>query len=406
MKKLPIILFFLLLAHHVSAQKLPHLVPMTITEMVSVEIDFDKERQQSGGLFRVDTTKRFTECRNVERTIGYLVEPKDCWYLGGQLLSHGFGGCCEVGLRELQRAETVLAEALDRRADSAQQIQRAFTAPYFYEYIRQYVFYLNPEGDTCVHINCIHISEVMPEEEEFFQFRFRPDIHYYMIIWDGDDDFWNADLNLTRGKLLSCDVNGPTIHMVEGRNDEPRGLYEKTLFQIGWPIQESCSFEQLPIAVKKVVLSQVDTVEITEYQHFSTKYIWAYREKKDGSAVSERKRYKKGDYYRIYSDTICRGFDAKGRMVYIGNEEYLGRLDLAYLSHIAEIDTIMEAIGRDLSARGRDFGKYGYIQWVEQVGDHYVLAVIYDPPIPADFLRAYYTIDRKGRMEGVTLHQR
>jgi len=402
MKKILVLLVFLLLMHHAFAQKPPHLVPVTITEMVPVEIDFDKERQQSSGFFRVDTTIRFTECRNSERTIGYLVEPKDCWYLGGQLLSHGLGGCCEVGLREVQWAETVLAEALDRRVDSAQQIQRAFTAPYFYEYIRQYVFYLNPEGDTCVHINCIHISDVMPEEEEFFPFRFRPDIHYYMLICDGDDNFWNADLNLTRGKLLSCDVNGPTIHMVEGRNDEPRGLYEKTLFQIGWPIQESCSFEQLPIAVKKAVLSQTDTVGVAEYQHFSTKYIWAYREKKDGSAVSERKRYKKGDYYRIYSDTICRGFDAKGRMVYIGNEN-LGPLDRACLNHITEIDTIMEAIGRDLSARGRDFGKYGYIEWVEQVGDHYVLAVIYDPPVSADFLWAFYTFDRNGRMEGVTL---
>lgn len=405
MKKILAFLLFLLLAHHASAQKPPHLVPVEITEMVPVEIDFDKERQQSGGFFRADTTKRFMECRNSERTIGYLVEPKDCWYLGGQSLSHRLGDCCEVGLREVQWAETVLAKVLDRRADSAQQIQKAFTAPYFYEYIRQYVFYLNPEGDTCVHINCIHISEVMPEEEEFFQFRFRPDIQLYMIICDGDDNFWNADLNLTRGKLLSCDVNGPTIHMVEGRNDEPRGLYGKTLFQIGWPIQESCSFEQLPIAVKKAILSQMDTIGVTEYQHFSTKYIWTYREKKDGSGVSERKRYKRGDYYRLYSDTICRGFDAKGRMVYIGNE-YLGCLDQACLSHITEIDTIMEAIGQDLAARGRDFDKYGCIQWVEQVGDHYVLAVIYDPPVSADFLWAFYTFDRNGRMEGVTLYQR
>ena len=97
-------------------------------------------------------------------------------------MSHRLGDCCEVGLREVQWAETVLAKVLDRRADSAQQIQKAFTAPYFYEYIRQYVFYLNPEGDTCVHINCIHISEVMPEEEEFFQFRFRPDIQLYPQI--------------------------------------------------------------------------------------------------------------------------------------------------------------------------------------------------------------------------------
>jgi hypothetical protein len=67
------------------------------------------------------------------------------------------------------------------------------------------------------------------------------------------------------------------------------------LFQIWWPIQEPYSFEQLPTAVKEAALSQIDNTEITECVYFSTKYIWAYREKKDGSGVSKRKRYKKGD---------------------------------------------------------------------------------------------------------------
>ena len=114
-----------------------------------------------------------------------------------------------------------------------------------------------------------------------------------MTVFDGDDNFWNADLNLTRGKLLTYDVNGPTIHEVDGRNNEPRGIYQKTLFQIWWPIQEPYSFEQLPTAVKEAALSQIDKTETTECVYFSTKYIWAYREKKDGSGVSKRKRYKK-----------------------------------------------------------------------------------------------------------------
>lgn len=404
MKRILVFLFFLLLMQHVSAQAPPHLEPVTISEMVPVEIDFELERQQSSGFIRVDTNYRFTECRNAEGTVGYLIEAKDCVFLVGILLGHQFEDCCEVGLQDVQRAENMLAKVLDRRADSAQIIQRAFTAPYFYQYIRQYVFYLNPEGDTCVHINCIHIREVMPEER-FFHSRMRPDLRYIVVL-DGSDDFWNADLNLTKGKLLTFDVNGPTIHYVDGRNNEPLGLYQKTLFQSWWPIQESYSFEQLPTAVKKAVLSQIDPVGISGYQHFSTKYIWAYREKKDGSGVSKRKRYKKGDYYKIYSDTICRGFDAKGRMVYIGNVKYLGRLEPIYLNRIDGIDTMMAAIERDMSARGRNFGKYGYIQWVEQVGDRYVIAVVYNPPIPADFFCAYYTLDSKGQVEGVTLHQR
>ena len=389
MKKLPVILFFLLLMHHASAQKPPHLVPVSITEMLPVD-DND------------DEYLRFIECRNSDKTVGYLIEPKGDWGwfpgMKGDILHH-------IGLREVQRAETVFANTMDRRADLAHQIQRPFTAPYFYQYIRQYVFYLAQEGDTCVHINCIHISEVMPEEQ-YFSHRLRPDLHY-IVAFDGDDNFWKADLNLTQGKLLSFDVNGPTIYYVEGRNDEPCGLYEETLFaKDGFLDEQLCHFNQLPATVKKAILSIADTTEISSYHRFSHIYTWKYRVKKNGKEVTKPQKHRIGNHYRIFTDTICRGFDAKGRLVYVGNDEYLGRLDLTYLSHIAEIDTIMEAIGRDLSARGCDFGKYGYIQWVEQVGDHYVVAVIYDPPIPADFLRAYYTFDRNGRMEGVTLYQR
>ena len=93
-------------------------------------------------------------------------------------------------------------------------------------------------------------------------------------------------------------------------------------------------------------------------------------------------------------------------MVYIGNVKYLGRLDPIYLNRIDGIDTMMAAIDRDMSARGRNFGKYGYIKWVEQVDDRYVIAVVYNPPISADFFCAYYTLDSKGKVEGVTLHQR
>jgi hypothetical protein len=91
--------------------------------------------------------------------------------------------------------------------------------------------------------------------------------------------------------------------------------------------------------------------------------------------------------------------------LYVGNKKYLGKLDQTYLSYVAEIDTMMSIIERDMSARGCNFRKYGYIQWVEQIGDHYVIAVIYNPPIHADFLRAYYTFDRKGKKKGVALEQ-
>lgn len=56
-----------------------------------------------------------------------------------------------------------------------------------------------------------------------------------------------------------------------------------------------------------------------------------------------------------------------------------------------------------MSTRGRDFSKYGGIRWAEQVGNRYVLAVVYRPPVRADDLILYYTFDRNGRIEGVTL---
>lgn len=396
MKKVLTSLLFLFLLQFVCAQKLPHLVPVTITEMVPVEM----KSQQSGDCVNADTNCRFIECRNSETTIGYLIEPKvDWWWYPG--MKGDF--CHNIGLRELQRAETVFANTMDRRADLAQQIQRPFTAPYFYQYIRQYVFYLTQESDTCVHINCIHISEVLPEEKYFH--RHRPDLDY-IVVFDGDDNFWNADLNLSQDKLLSYNINGPVIHMVEGRNDEPCGVYQKTLFHDKWwPIQEPYNFDRLPTAVKQAVSSQINIAEITSCVYFSTKYIWTYREKKNGDRVSIRKRYKKGDYYRINTDTICHGYDANGRLLYVGNKKYLGKLDQTYLSYVAEIDTMMSIIERDMSARGCNFGKYGYIQWVEQIGDYYVIAVIYNPPIHADFLRAYYTFDRKGKKKGVALEQ-
>lgn len=393
------ILFFSLL-QYANAQKPPHLVPISISEMVPVEIDFEKERE-----FHPDTTCRFVECRNAERTVGYLIEPKKCFFSPVILFDRQFKDCCEVRLEEVQQAETLFARVMDKRTDAAHQIFRGFTAPYFYQYIRQYSFYLNSEGDTCVHINCIHISNVIPKKEEYFHSRMRPDLRYIHVL-DGDDDFWNANLNLTRGKLLDYSISGPTIHFVEGRNDEHSGLYQKTLFQNWWPIQEFYSYDQLPTAVKEAISAQIDKTEIVSYEYFSTKYIWTYQQKRNGDGVSRRKRYKKGDYYRIYSDSICHGYDAKGRLLFVGNSEYQGKLDLKYLSHIAEIDTMMAAIKQNMTTRGYDYEKYGYLQWVEQVGNQYVLAVIYNPPIPADLLRAYYTLDVKGEIKGVYLEQR
>lgn len=84
------------------------------------------------------------------------------------------------------------------------------TAPRFYQYIRQYLFYANSDGDTCVQINCI-----MTDGWDC------PDRMYIRIL-DGDDVFWTTSLNLTKKQLIEYHVNGPTMYFVRGRNKKPR----------------------------------------------------------------------------------------------------------------------------------------------------------------------------------------
>lgn len=394
MKKAFVFIALIFLIQSLGAQNHPRLEPLQITELVPVKIDLDKERQQIDSWCRVDTNLTFVECRNTERTVGYLVEPKD-----GSRIKGMIGNCsadyCHVGLREVQRTETLLAESMDKRANLVHHIHRAFVAPRFYQYYRQYVFYLNVEGDTCVQINCTDMNV-----------QFYLDRRFVCGICDGDDTYWTATLNLSRNKLLFCSVNGPTYYYVDGHNDEPCGLYDERLFGRWWPVESRCEFKRLPVAVRKTILQQADTSSLSGYEYFIPKY-WKVRKNKITNRERDKLvRFKSGKYYRVFlNDSICRGYDAKGRMLYVGNED-LGCLDKAYLSHIAGIDAMMDEIAHDLSGRGfDDFENYGCIWWVEQVGDRYVIAVIYDSPIPADYLWAYYTFDPNGRMEGVAFVQ-
>lgn len=400
MRNIDILLLFLFLGHCVSAQKPAHLEAVAVTKMVPVDSIDNQDTKPNSCSGWVDTNIRFTACLNAEGIVGYLLEPKDDSYLKLTLSDMDLRRC-GARLREVQRAEALFAKALDLRCDSAQEILRAFTAPRFYEYIRQYVFYTTTDGDTCVHINC-----VMPDDESLCPPR---PSYVYVVVCDGDDYYWTADLNLSKERLVSYHVNGPTLYFVEGRNKEPQGLYSETIFARPWlHVEHECRFDQLPTAVQETLLSQMDTARITYCKQFSPKYVWGFVKKKNGKEVAWRKHYKSGNYYQIYSDTLCFGYNAKGRMLYIAPEEdedsnqHLGRENL---NHIDQIDTMMATIARDLSARGRDYAKYGSICWAEQVGDHYVLAVIYNAPIDADDLHAYYTFDRNGRLEGVALRQ-
>ena len=222
-RKLALSAVCLLFLMDVSAQKRPVAVSQEPLKAVKVttlaRVQYDPADFSASNQFqRPDTLWRFFECRNDTGVVGYVMEPKDPSYAvlwGGRGKEDSDFKAC---VAEVQRAETLLARTLDLLADTAQNIQRALTSPRFYQYVRQYLFFINPEGDTCVHVNFI-----MQDDHIF------PD-RRYLEQCDGDDTYWKADLNLTKARLTSYYVNGPIIYYVKGRSKVPQGLYRNTFF--------------------------------------------------------------------------------------------------------------------------------------------------------------------------------
>lgn len=52
------------------------------------------------------------------------------------------------------------------------------------------------------------------------------------------------------------------------------------------------------------------------------------------------------------------------------------------------------------------FSKYGEIEWVEQVGDHYVVAVSYKTSTFVENMNAHYTFDKSAVFEGIYIEPR
>ena len=320
-----------------------------------------------------DTPKLdFFECRGDTGVVGYLMKTADSVHrhsfessVKGHLLD-------DAGLPEVQRAEVVLAEVLNLRADSAQRIAEVFTAPRSYRFTRQYIIYLNSMGDTCAFVNCL-----MADEDNF------PDRSF--IIWnDGDDNYWHIKLNLTRRQLLDADINGPMIVWVDGRSKEPHGLDSLTVF--GWMGGDIQYFDcdVLPKAVRSHLPKEYHIDGMTQY---------------DGFTVNGNK------YYTIsYSSGTEVGFDNHGRWLFLYKKDSLTQEELVRMTGSTRI---YEAVVKDMAARGRDFPRYGWIQAVERVKGCFVVEVKYYPSNApgsqgntAD-MYARYTIDKKGRVIGI-----
>ncbi|MBO4504054.1 MAG: hypothetical protein J5730_04525 [Bacteroidales bacterium] len=379
MRHLFLILFVALLsAGSVAAQELEHLQPVQITSMSLVKRDIPNSKSTIDKHLcsYIDTSITFYECRNDKRIVGYLLDFHDnrpfCGYKStwGHTSNSSEGIAILAGLKEVQRAEILLAKELDLKADSSQIIRRALTAPRFYQYARQYIFYVEEDGDTCASINF-----AIPEEYDCLNSR-------YLKVCDGGDDYWNAVLNLSKGQILHYYVNGPHIKTVKGRSKESQGLIRNCIFRNGTLYREEViTYNQLPKKVQTKVENPHDTTNT---------YIEVHH---------------KGQlYYLIFSNSIQKGYQNDGTWLFTGSENlFSGDLPENQLQKVPHIKKMLSYIHDDMSRRGRNFQKYGKLISLEVLDKHYVIHIWYYPNIDYYKMWAAYTFDREGNFVGIDI---
>lgn len=382
MKKIIIISTLLLLTVGTTfSQKLEHLRPIPVTGISLVTHDTSSYKSPVAKQLcsYIDTSITFYDCRNDKGTIGYVLDYHKPRLFKSYLSSWGDeeenaitseGYSIFVELKEVRRAEILLAKELDLKADSSQIIQRALTAPRFYQYVRQYSFYRTMDGDTCVEINF-----AIPDEYNCVD-------SYYYDPCDGGDDFWRATLNLSKKRILNYYVNGPEIITVKGRSKEPKGLRRNCIFRNGTLYREEViTYNQLPEKVQTKVEKPADTTNV---------YI---------------KVNHKGElYYIVFTDSIQKGYRQDGTWLFTGAENlFSGDLPAEKLQKVPHIHKMLSYIHEDMSRRGRDFGKFGRLISIETVSNHYVIHIWYYPDIDYYKMWAAYTFDHKGDFVGIDI---
>ena len=362
----------------VIAQELEHLRPISVTEISLATRDTSSYKSPIAKQLcsYIDTSITFYECRNDKGTVGFLLDLHDSRPFHGykaiweHTSNSSEGIAIHAGLKEVQRAEILLANELDLKADSSQIIRRALTAPRFYQYARQYIFYVEEDGDTCASINF-----AIPEEFDCLNNR-------YLMVCDGGDDYWNAVLNLSKGQILNYYVNGPEIKTVMGRNKEPHGLIRNCIFRNGTLYrEEAITYNQLPKKVQTKVENPHDTTNAYIEVHHTGQL-----------------------YYLIFSNSIQKGYRDDGTWLFTGAEDlFCGDLPENQWQKVPHIKKMLSYIHDDMSRRGRDFPKYGKLISLEVVDKHYVIHIWYYPDIDYYKMWAAYTFDRKGDFVGIDI---
>ena len=372
-----------------AAQKPERLEPIRIISIA--EVDSNHSAMQ-GGMDSPYVASQFLECRTDNGVAGYVLE-----LMPGQFRdfedfyefdthARSGGKRISIGLTEVQRTEQLLVDELNRITDEVHFIPRPFTSPQFYRYMKQYIFYQNEEGDTCVHINLFFPSK-----------SFSPD-KYYVEIYDGDEVRWTASVNLSKGRLMAFYINGPTTYLAIGRSPERFGLSQECVFPDYEMYSGFCSLEELPSKVQKGILSGMQQHDILRIAAFHPLVRRGYR----------RRELPKNYYMVTWRDGSRDGFDSKGRWAYTDGGS--SRWSEAYISeaympknHMPTFDKMLTYMKKDLEARGFDFSVNVFLQKVEKVKKHYVMFVDCNASLPADRRRIAYTFDESGRFTGIDI---
>ena len=369
----------------ISAQNPKRLEPVRVIGMEESEVAKSSELEESNCPYVVS---RVLECRTGTGIMGYVLEVKSGENTNFQDFDYGYaahseGQCISVGLTEVQRAEQLIVKELNRITDEVHFVPRAFTSPRFYLYMKQYIFYRNAIGDTCVRIKFfIPHESIRPEQ-------------CYIEICDGGDVYWTASLNLSLGRLMYYRINEPTLYYVKGRCKERFGLSQKGVFPRFLNYGKRCLWDELPRQVQEGMLSVIRESDIYWMEPFHPKV-------KRGLRLCELSE----NYYVVkLRDGSCDGFDSKGRWAYTEAGGFGGTWKEAVVSEkcVPAIDKMLAYIGKDLEARGIDFSTSGLLRSVEKVKNHYVLVVECKGSLLVDGRKIAYTFNRNGHLTGMDI---
>ncbi len=361
------ILFFLCLCMIAMcpafAQTLKRLEPVTITSMTEVKRDTIEQYDREGRLiFRGLPENIFYQCFNGEDTVGYLIQPADTASRLFQELSKN-GHPVKVGLRELNLAEAIFANSLDNMVDSAHQVPRCFTSLRFYDYQRQYVFYQDDFGDTCVYINCY----ILPSDD------WHPEQHF-IAVSDGGDYFWYARLNLSKGKLIGYELNDNAYQYVKGRRSrDKRSQKNVSVFENRRYSHQDSQYSALPESIRTFV------------------------EKNDALDVQTIAAHHQTLFRVKFKDGSVKGYDANGKCLFVRFDQSVSS-QMVYHDVVPNFDSMLDAIGADMAAHGYDFRRDGMVRRVDTIDGDWRIAV--NMWKSGKRLMVVYTINSNGQIIG------